>query len=187
MKKIIIALILVITPTTLLAEDRWYLGVGYGSYNTFETENDPLRNDLADRLFSLYLTDGSNLDFTYRLSLADRSIYQNDSGYSTGNQQLIRADVIYNLISSNSGWFFDIEAGITAPITTASFTQNSVLIEGQKDPGAQIGFGAGFTFARHYTIRINSWIEYSSTQFADGVDVTNAPQKTGGLELIYSW
>ncbi|MDH5394235.1 MAG: hypothetical protein OEY11_13695 [Gammaproteobacteria bacterium] len=186
MKKTIITLILIITPTTLLAEDRWYLGAGYGNYNIFSTDS-VNHQDIADNMFNLYLTHGNNLDYTYRVGLRDRSLYRNESGLATSSQTLLATDIIYNLISSKSGLFFDIEIGITTPVSTTSFLQGTDTIDGQKDLGAHIGVGIGFTFKRSYTIRAHAYQDYSSTQFTNGVDSSIDPQIASGLELIYSW
>jgi len=192
MKKLIIAAILIISPTILLAEDNWHIGAGLGiNVNTGSNSSSGIApnvsdSDITDFIYSLYLTHADNLDFTYKIGFNNREIYGRDTSPSF-RQQLISANVIYNIVNTPSGWFVDAEAGITSPTSVTSALDGTTLIEGQKDTGTHFGVGFGKTFSHSWTLRIAIGLDTSSTLFVDGADITPNDEIYSQLDFIYTW
>ena len=204
MKNVIITLILIISPTTLLAEDNWYLGVGIGSNYSENDLGDPgiypnlsSQYHVTDATLNFYLTHASNLDLTYKIGYRQRAIYPQggtpinpqpgDSPGDAPDHHLLLTAILYNITNSSTGWFVDFEAAIITPLEQFEHIEGGVTLSGQKDPGVQLGFGAGKTFSHSWTLRMATWITTSSTIYGNSTDLTTNDQLNLGAEFIYSW
>lgn len=179
MKKLLLLCTLFFLSLSAQAADKWHYGLEAG----YKGSDDQQPYEYIDEFHvNLYLTHSSDLEVSYRLGIGNRTF----PDISSGGLTLLIAGVLYNAVQTDNGWFIDLEAALTQPLSDSTSSLDANTYEQQTDTGFQYGIGFGKTIGKSWSVRATFTTDQGTSLYRNGSSLIDS-YLSPGLGLMYMW